>query len=105
MEGETYVREILKKAKESELPLLTEAPFSISAIKDPLERAGHRVIPVFINEKDSVVSARYKARENKPIPPGHLTRMETYRKRAREWKAFMGTSEECLEHLRNLNFL
>lgn len=96
---EVYVDAILQKAKSATKPLLTEAPFSISQIKDPLEAQGFKVIPVFILEDPRIVSERYQKREKKQIPTGHLTRMETYRSRAREWGSFFGTSQQVLEHL------
>lgn len=46
--------------------------------------------------------ARYEAREGKPIPKGHLTRIQTYLDRADELGAFMGTSEQVLTHLKTL---
>lgn len=102
MAGATYVGEILKRAKDAKKPLLVEAPFSISQLKDPLERAGVEVIPVFIQELPHTIRTRYWQRENKDIPQGHLTRQETYASRAKEWGAFMGTSAEVLEHLKGI---
>jgi hypothetical protein len=98
---EVYVDAILEKAAEATRPLLTEAPFSIRAIKDPLEWAGHKVVPVFIIEDPDVVTARYWKREGRHIPKGHLTRMRTYADRARESRAFQGTSSQVLEHLKS----
>lgn len=97
-----YVKEIVKQAMVSDKPILAEAPFSISQIKDPLEARGIKVIPVFIIEDHKVLNDRYWERERKPIPQGHLTRQQTYKKRATEWKSFMGTSSECLEFLRGV---
>lgn len=100
MAGGTYVQEILKEAKKATKPLLIEAPFSISQIKDPLEQAGLEITPVFIQEDHKTISSRYSARDKKEIPKGHLTRQETYRQRAISWKAFQGTSSQVLEHLK-----
>lgn len=102
MAGGTYVKEILKKANDSDKPLLCEAPFSISQIKTPLEEAGLDVVPVFIQELPLTIKTRYWQRENKEIPNGHLTRQNTYAQRAKEWNAFQGTSDEVLEHLRKV---
>lgn len=96
---EAYVDGILEAAKETEKPILAEAPFSVSAIKNPLEWHGHRVVPLYIIEDPSVVAARYQKREGKPIPKGHLTRMNTYAQRAKATKAFHGTSREVFERL------
>lgn len=95
----TYVNEIMRQANLAQKPLLIEAPFSISKIKDPLEQIGFKITPVFIQEDHSLIADRYRKRENKDIPKGHLTRQETYRQRADEWKAFKGTSSQVLEHL------
>lgn len=103
MAGDVYVKEIIKAAKTAKKPLLIEAPFSISAIKEPVELAGIKVIPLFIQEKPGVISDRYRRRENKEIPKGHLTRQETYKHKANSWKAFKGTSEEVYNHLKKLS--
>lgn len=103
MAGDTYVREILKRSDSAKKPLLIEAPFSISQIKDPLEAMGFEITPVFIQEDPNVITERYLAREKKEIPKGHLTRQNTYLSRANEWKAFKGTSTQVLEHLKRLN--
>ena len=100
--GEAYVKSILKRAEKATKPLLTEAPFSISQTKDPLEAAGYKVIPIFIIESEPVLRDRYFKREKKSIPQGHITRMKTYEQRAHDWKAFKGTSQEVLEYLKKL---
>lgn len=98
--GKVYLSEIAKQSKIATRPLLIETPFSISQIKDPLEQCGFQITPVFIQEHPQVIMQRYLAREGRAIPPGHLTRQQTYRDRALMWGAFMGTSSEVLEHLR-----
>ena len=101
MAGDAYVNEILKRAESAKRPLLIEAPFSISQIKDPLERAGFEITPVFIQEDHAVISDRYRTREKKEIPKGHLTRQNTYLQRADEWRSFKGSSAQVLEHLKS----
>jgi hypothetical protein len=102
MAGPKYVDAILDAAKETEKPILCEAPFSISQLKEPLEKAGIDVIPVFIQELPHTIRTRYWQREKKDIPNGHLTRQNTYAQRAKEWNAFQGTSGEVLEHLKKI---
>lgn len=98
-----YVSAIVTAARAAQKPLLTEAPFSVSEIKEPLERAGFPVIPVFIFEEVPVILDRYWHREGgKAFPKQHLTRMQTYRQRCWQWQAFGGTSEEVLAHLKAL---
>lgn len=97
-----YVKEVLAATYKSDRPVLIETPFSISQIKDPLETKGIKVVPVFIQESTAVLSGRYRERESKPIPTGHLTRQQTYLSRAREWGSFTGTSTQVLEHLKGL---
>ena len=101
MHGAAYVAEIIKQSATAQKPLLIEAPFSMREIKDPLIAAGFRVTTVFIQENDSVLRQRYRAREGREIPPGHLTRQKTYLERARLLRAFVGSSAQVLEHLRN----
>lgn len=100
MQGDTYVKEIIKASKTAHKPLLIEAPFSINKIKEPLEKAGIKVEPVFILEHELTLRSRYMQREGKPIPQQHITRLETYRKRAKEMNAFSGTSNQVLEYLK-----
>ena len=97
---EKYVEAILEAAEGADKPLLIEAPFSISQIKGPLEEAGITVECVYIQEKPGVIEGRYETREKKQIPKGHITRQGTYLKRAKESGAFIGTSDEVLEHLK-----
>ncbi len=97
-----YLAAIEKQARISLKPVLAETPFSISQIKNPLEARGLRVLPVFIIESNAVTTERYQAREKKLIPQGHLTRIETYRQRARELKAPQGTSDEMLAYLKGV---
>jgi len=94
-----YTEAILEASKTAAKPLLAEAPFSISEIKEPLEKGGLVVTPIFIIESPEVITERYLKRNNKPIPKGHLSRLETYRCRAREMHAFQGTSDQVLAHL------
>lgn len=100
MAGDTYVKEIIKRSKDATKPLLIEAPFSMRAIMEPLQEKGFKVIPVFIQEKPEVISDRYLKREKKEIPKGHLTRQNTYLERAKEIGAFVGTSDQVLNHLK-----
>jgi hypothetical protein len=102
MAGDTYVKEILKQSKTSTKPLLIEAPFSVNKIKDPLEEAGLKIVPVFIQEPHHVIADRYLKREKREIPKGHLTRQNTYKARAEEWKAFHGTASQVLDHLKGI---
>ena len=76
--SKTYHQAITEKAQSSSKPILIESPFSISQIKDPLEKEGYIVTPIFIVEPDAVISDRYRAREGKEIPKGHLSRQQTY---------------------------
>lgn len=84
-------------------PVLGEAPFSVSKFKSRLEgEFGFKLVIVFIIEDPKVVAERYYRREGKEIPKGHLTRINTYKQRAIEYGAFLGTSQEVLSHLQGL---
>ncbi len=83
-------------------PVLAETPFSMSQIVEPLEKYGHKVVPVFIIEPEDVLRQRYRARERKDIPAGHLSRQKTYANRAREGRHLTGTSNEVLKILQNI---
>ena len=95
-----FVKDLIKGAQTKDT--VGEIPFGLSVIEASLEAAGVKVIPLFILEKESVISSRYFLREKKIIPPGHLTRQKTYATRAKEKGAFTGTSEEVLKQLTKL---
>lgn len=95
-----HIEATVRAAKTATKPLLIETPFSVSQIKDPLEK-GFRVVPVFIQEHHEVIRKRYKERGSGDLPAGHLARQLTYRQRAQLWQSFQGTSQQVLEYLRN----
>lgn len=100
--GGDYVTAIAKAAARGR-PIIAEAPFSISKVKDPLERAGYKVIPVFIVESEPALRSRWAKRgTSEKDQRGHLTRQETYLERARAWGAFAGRGDEVLQHLQAL---
>lgn len=99
---DNYVNEIVKAAANAKNNVLIESPFSMSQIIEPLKAMNFQITPVFIQEDHSVISDRYRARDNKEIPKGHLTRQNTYLQRAEESGAFQGTSEQVLNHLENI---
>jgi hypothetical protein len=105
MTGNAYLRAIIERSKTATRPLLVEAPFSISQTKDPLEERGFRVYPVFLFEEESVLRARWKTRGMNADATirGHLTRQRTYRERARETGAFIGSSAQVLQYLKNFD--
>lgn len=100
---QAYVSAIMEAAEHATKPILAEAPFSISQIKDPLEMSGFTVIPVFIIEEPHIIIDRYRHREgDKAFPGQHLARLKTYKKRCADWGSFGGTSQAVLEHLREI---
>lgn len=96
-----YVSAVYKLQGTATKPILIETPFSVSQILEPLSK--HFIVtPVFIIETPSLTQLRYESRENKEIPKGHLTRIQTYIERAKALQAFTGTSEEVLKYLKSL---
>lgn len=100
---EAYVEAIQEAAQKAMKPVLIEAPFSISEVKDPLTEAGFKVIPLVIAESPGTLAYRYETDPSRsgPIPKGHLTRMGTYLQRAKQFGWFVGTTEQVLDHLKN----
>lgn len=99
--GGNYVQALLKASEgDGGKPILAEAPFSVNDIMEPLKAQGRDVTPVFIIEHDMTLLDRYHKREGKVIPARHLKRQDTYKQRAQEHKAFSGTSQEVMEHLK-----
>lgn len=86
----------------SDIPVVTECPFGERVVKKRLEDQGAKVIPIFVIEHPLVVSTRYYQRENKMLPKGAFTRASTIKDRAKDWKAFAGTSEQVLTYMRDL---
>jgi adenylate kinase family enzyme len=101
MAGDAYVKAILERARGATKPLLGEAPFSVSQIKEPLERAGLKVVPVFIHADEKELHRRWDGRGNvsDSTRKGHLTRQQTYAERARALGAFRGSSSDVLSYL------
>jgi hypothetical protein len=98
-DAESYARAIAAHAASSK-PVVAEAPFSLSKLTEALERRGFEVKPVFITESAATTRKRYEAREGKPIPQGHLTRIEAFKQRAAEQGAPAGTASEILNYLK-----
>ena len=99
--GKDYVHHLLALAHAYRQPVLANTPFGLSKLMESLQNEGAEVEPVFIIESPLVLTQRYQQRENKPIPPGHITRQYTYLERARELRAFHGTAEEVLNYLKS----
>lgn len=97
-----HVEVLIAASKIATKPVLTECPFGERPLREALEAAGLRVIPIFVVEPPNVVAMRYMKREGKPIPKAALTRATTIVERAIEWGAFKGSSGEVLEYLRGM---
>ncbi len=93
----------LRAAKSGVKPVLTECPFGERITREQLERKGAKVIPVFVVEDPKIVARRYESREGKPLPKNAMTRASTIIERVREWRAFSGTANEVLHHLKGLS--
>lgn len=99
----THVETLIKEAKTSEKPILTEVPFGERKIREDLEASGLTVKPVFVIEEPNVVASRYEAREKKPLHKAAITRASSIKERAKEWGGYAGTSSDVLEYLKRLN--
>lgn len=88
-----------KKAIEADKPLITESPFGERILKEKLERRGLKVIPYFVVTAPHTVAIQYFQREGKPLPKAAYTRASRIVDRAKEWKAFYGSSKEVLQEL------
>jgi hypothetical protein len=97
-----HLDKTIAAASWSDKPILIDTPFSVTQIVEPLKRLGLKITPVFVIETPRLTRERYENREGKPIPKGHLTRIETYKKRALELGAFKGTSTQVLQHLKDI---
>jgi hypothetical protein len=100
--GNAYMDAIMSKAIMSSKPILAETPFSVSKFTEYLPSKGFQLEVVFIVESEEVTADRYLKRTGQEILEGHLSRIRTYKERAKELKAFSGTSEQVLEYLKRL---
>lgn len=91
----------LAKLETAPRPILADCPYGERALRDTLQSVGIEVVPVFIVEDPMVVKERYEKR-GKPQPKEMFTRSSSIADRAKEWGAFSGTSEQVLEHLKNV---
>ncbi len=100
--GKNYLADVAAHAALGKLPVLLDCPFGERELKAQLELRGLEVYPFFIIEKPEVIAQRYQLREGKPASKATLTRAESIANRAQEWGVPRGTSDEILEHLREL---
>ena len=96
----------LLKGMSKEKPVIGEIPFGLSKIQTELEGRGAKVIPVFLIEEEKTLHERWDKRklEKASVRTGHLSRQDTYRARAEELGAFLGSAAELIEHLRRMVF-
>lgn len=99
----THVETIVKEAKDSDKPIITEVPFAERQVREELEKAGLKVKAVFVIEDPDIIQKRYAEREKKALHKAAVTRATSIKDRAREWKSFMGKSDEVLRYLKGLN--
>jgi gluconate kinase len=100
--GGDHLKEVYRAARASEKPVLVDCPFAERTVRDNLINNGVDVIPVFIVESPQTVKRRYESREGKPVSQSTLTRAMSIAQRAIQWRAFQGTSEKVLEHLKGV---
>lgn len=97
-----HLEVLIAATKIANRPVISEVPFAERVLREGLEKAGIRVVPVFVIEPPEVVAQRYAKREGKYIPAAALTRASTIITRAKDWKAFHGTSDEVLAYLKGV---
>lgn len=97
-----HLQVLTAAVKVAKKPILTECPFSERILREDLEKQGISVTPIFVIEEPTLVAQRYFQREKKEISKSAFTRASSIKERAREWRAFAGTSTQVLEHLRGL---
>ena len=98
-----HLEVLIAAAQIAKKPVLTECPFGERLLREGLEAAGLRVIPIFVVEEPRLVAERYFAREGKELPKAAHTRAGSIGERAAEWEAFSGTSVEVLKFLKEVS--
>lgn len=97
-----YLDAIAGASRKGGKPVLCDTPNSISELRDPLQRFGFDVQVVYLVESPETTRERYEKREGKPIPPRHLSLIETYRSRGLASGAPTGDCAEILRYLRSV---
>lgn len=91
----------IMQAADGARPVLTETPFSMSRIIEPLTEAGYAVIPVFVIEDEELLERCWDSRGTPfSVRKGHMTRQNTYMDRAKSSGAFCGDSVTVLNYLK-----
>lgn len=85
---------------DSQKPILTDCPFAERVLREHLEYASFTVKPYFIVEPTHIVQTRYRKRTGQQLPQASVTRSMSIIKRADEWGAPRGTSEQVLQMLK-----
>lgn len=91
---------LLVEALKTHDKVVADCPLFISAIIATINDINISIKPIFIIEDAHTIKTRYEQREHRSIPKQHLSRIPTLVKRAQEYKAFMGTSEQVLNKLK-----
>src|SRR5262245_42204825 len=73
----THLETIVKEAKASLKPVVTEVPFGERRLRDELVSRGLKVVPLFVVEDPDTVAKRYANRERRPLPPAAAARVST----------------------------
>lgn len=100
----THFETLRDAARSAERAVLSEVPFAERKLREDLEALKINVIPVFVIEDPAVIAKRYRQREGKDLAKPALSRAISIIDRAREWRAFHGTSDEVLKYLQDLKF-
>jgi len=98
----THLKTLIREAKTSTKPIITEVPFGESDLIDRVQLAGLKAIPIFVTGDLNTIRLRYRDREGKRLPKNAETRALTFEKRAQEWGAVHGSSTEILAYLEGL---
>lgn len=93
---EDYPKVLIKAEKSASKPILAEAPFRITDLIAQLKKANISVKTFYVTAPDKVIRDRYQARDKRPYPKQHASRLRTYD--SRKWD-FRGTSAQVLEEL------
>ncbi len=100
---QAYSQKLVDRAKVlAPEPLIADAPLGISEIIECIRIQGIKVVPIFVIQAPEVTKSQYESRTGRPIPKQHLGRIPTMYKRAAEYGAFHGTSDQVLTHLYKL---
>lgn len=96
---EDYWKAVWYAAGAAGTPVIAEAPFRASVLKEQLEKKGVKVVECYITAPEALLEQRYEARKGLAYPKAFRTNLAKYNARYKDL-TIRGTSSEVLQLLK-----